>query len=159
MVTSPQEEDGGRPMTTDGNYLALGTPAQTDQKEEEPPTMTASATGAGAAASPDSPASSDVEMAEMATPLQAIPSISRDSRGDDVTKDDNDVVAGLPVPSDVTSGGPTAGGGVTGGLKPGHTAEVSQHSQLLPDHVDLEHLDDDLDGLFEDSVNLDVAED
>merc|ERR1719242_2713641 len=27
-------------------------------------------------------------------------------------------------------------------------SEISQHSQLLPDHVDLDHLDDDLDGLF-----------
>merc|ERR1719242_2991308 len=27
-------------------------------------------------------------------------------------------------------------------------SELSQHSQLLPDHVDLDNLDDDLDGLF-----------
>lgn len=191
VVTSPSMETGAVPMTTsgyptntsrnaepeeeeDGNYLALGSPAQDqrDQKEEEPPTMTASATGtgAGAAAMPDSdsPPASDVEMAELATPLQAIPSTSRDSKGDELSKgneltkddenEDDDVVN--EIMSSSTAGGPTAGGGaVAGGLAVGHQPEVSQHSQLLPDHVDLEHLDDDLDGLFEDSVNLDVAED
>ena len=40
-----------------------------------------------------------------------------------------------------------------------HSAEVSQHSQLLPDHVDLDNLDDDLDGLFDDSMDFDAAED
>jgi len=41
----------------------------------------------------------------------------------------------------IPSGGKTVGG-------PQHSADLSMHSQLLPDHVDLDNLDDDLDELF-----------